>query len=172
VLMRSDSWWQFAIRFMLWMGTTYRPPSKLRAQPYLQSHGPLPKWTGGEATGLAGRSAEGIPQKITTWNSWEFNLSTCMCFSFIYSSSTYFQFKKGMNTERSKFVLPKFAHVLVLESSATTPIVLHKPVAGLEHCWELVGWVQPPIRPFFTIHSPQSLPGLIKAIKISRLYLE
>jgi len=67
--------------FMLWMGNvlatfqteltpTYKPMDRFQ------------KWTGGEATGRAGRSAEGIPKKIPLGISQEFSLSNMYVFLF------------------------------------------------------------------------------------------
>jgi len=82
---------------------------------------------------------------------------------------TYFSFKRAW-TLKDQIHPPEFAHILVLESLATTPNCLHKPVGSLTTAGNLFGGCNLPIRTLFTIHLPQSFTGIIKAIKISRLY--
>jgi len=105
-------------------------------------------------TGQAGRSAEGIPQKIPLGISQEFNLSTCMCFSFIYSCSYIFQFQKGMNTERSNSSSQFNSHLGPQIFGYHTKLFAQASW-WLDHCQELVGWVQPPNQdPFYNPFAP------------------
>src|SRR5882724_10091116 len=153
LLMRSDSWVANSPSCLCYGWATYRPPSKLSST-LLTSPWTASKmdWRGSDRVSrrICGRYSQKIPLGI----SWEFNLSTCMCFSFTYSSSYIFQFQKGMNTERSNSSSRICSH-LDPRIFGYHPELFAQASWRLDHCQELVGWVQPPNQdPFYNPFAP------------------
>ena len=172
LLMRSDSWVENSPSCLCYGWAMYQLPSKL-SSPLLT--GPLPKWTGGEVTWQAGGSVQVHSQEIPLRISWEFTLLPCMyiCFLYFFLFSHPSQFQKGMNTECSNSS-SRIHTSLGPQIFGYTPDLFAQASWWLDHCWELVGWVQPPNQdPFYNPFAPilyqdyQGQPD-IKALFLNR----
>src|SRR5882724_5202706 len=147
LLMRSDSWVANLPSCFCYGWAMYQLPSKLTS-PLLTSPWTASKmdWRGSD------RASRQICRRYSPKNStWNFSLSTCMCFSFIYSCSYIFQFQKGMNTERSNSS-SRICSRLGPQIFGYHPELCAQASWRLDHCRELVGWVQPPNQDPF--HNP------------------
>jgi len=123
-------------------------------------------------TGQAGRSAEGIPQKIPLGISQEFNLSRCMFFSSFILVLTLISVSKGHQYQKIKSILPNLLMSWSLNLWLPPQIVCTSQLADLPlpgTCWVDATSQSGPVLQSIL---PNPLPGLSRPTRYQDFILE
>src|SRR5882672_9807150 len=154
LLMRSNSWVENSPSCICYGWAMYWPPSKpsfpLLASPWTASK---MDWRGSNRVSrqICGRYSPGN----STWNFmgiYFINMYAFLFHLFLFLQS--FQFQKGMNTERSNSSSWIRSH-LGPQIFGYCPESFAQASWRLDHCHEIVGWVQPPNQePFYNPFAP------------------